>query len=72
MSPVIRQFSCILNELGKYNSIKHSISLKNEKKKIFLTKGISTKGTVEFKLGKPQLHSCISNYSSPTELVIAL
>lgn len=38
MSPVIRQFSCILKELGKYNSIKHSISLKNEKKKNFLIK----------------------------------
>lgn len=43
MSPVIRQFNCILNEWSKYNSIKHSTSLKNEET-LFLTKGINNSG----------------------------
>lgn len=43
MSPVIRQFSCILNELSKNNSIKYSTSLKNEET-LFLTKGIGNSG----------------------------
>lgn len=33
---------------------------------------IKKQTTVELKLGKPQLYNYISNYSSPTGLVIAL